>query len=565
MDNRQKLEMGAGKDYVIGVDFGTASVRAIVADAANGEEKSSAVFVYPRFQKGLYCSATKNQFRQHPLDYVEGLEQSITNALGQCSKEIQESIRAISVDTTGSTPVAVDESGTPLALHTEFMENPNAMFFLWKDHTAIAEAEEINAHTKKSDTNYLKYVGGIYSSEWFWAKLLYMLREDTKVAEACYSWVEHCDWIPFLLTGGQHADDIKRGVCAAGHKGLWSDEWGGLPPDEFFSSLDPSLQGFVNRLYTKTYTADMPAGNLSAEWARKLGLSTKVRVGVGAIDAHVGAIGGQIAPHFMSKVMGTSTCDMIVIPSNMLEDTLVKGICGQVQGSIIPGMVGLEAGQSAFGDVYEWFKDLLAWPIKQYLMNSGVPISENVAHTMREMELSILRDLSEAAGRLPLEMDLEWAVDWLNGRRTPDADQSLKGALFGLQLGTDAPRMFRALVEATCFGAKKIIERFREYNMEIKGIIGVGGVAKKSPYVMQMMSDILEMPIQVHKSEQTGAAGAAMLAATVAGIYPKVEDAMENMGQGFEQVYQPDFSRAKIYAERYFQYEALCKIVESTK
>jgi L-ribulokinase len=302
--------------YVIGVDFGTDSVRSIIVNAANGNELAAAVFNYPRWKDGLYCDAATNQFRQHPLDYIEGLESTIKTCLQQVGSEVAANIKAISVDTTGSTPVAVDETGTPLALLPAFEHNPHAMFVLWKDHTATGEAAEINAHAQKFETNYLQFVGGIYSSEWYWAKLLRILRADHQVSEAIYSWVEHCDWIPFLLSGGTDAKQLKRGVCSAGHKALWSAEYEGLPPDEFFSSLDPLLKGFTNKLFKTTYTADQSVGTLSADWALRLGLSSTVVIGVGAFDAHMGAVGGQIEAYHLSKVMGTSTCDMLVAPMN---------------------------------------------------------------------------------------------------------------------------------------------------------------------------------------------------------------------------------------------------------
>jgi len=548
--------------FVIGVDFGTDSVRSVIVNAFNGDEVASSVFQYPRWKKGLYCDPSQNRFRQHPLDYIEGLENTIRDCVNKAGKEVAANIVAISVDTTGSTPVAVDKTGTPLALLPEFENNPNAMFVLWKDHTATAEAAEINEQAKKFDINYLQYVGGIYSSEWFWAKLLRLLRVDDSVRSACYSFVEHCDWIPFLLTGGTDVYELKRGVCSAGHKALWASEYGGLPPNEFFNSIDPLLDNFTSRLVTKTYTADKPVGNLSAEWAEKLGLSTDVIVGVGAFDAHMGAVGGQIEPYYLSKVMGTSTCDMLVAPVDDIKDTLVNGICGQVPGSVIPGMLGMEAGQSAFGDTYAWFKNLLMWPLQNLLRESSLIDSETADKLIEEISGKIITRLSEEAQKLPLNENDELSVDWLNGRRTPDADQLLKAAVSGLSLGTDAPRFFKALVEGTCFGAKAIVDRFIKEGVEVKGLIGIGGVARKSPYIMQTMADVMNMPIKIHRSEQTCAIGAAMFAATAAGIYDKVEDAMNAMGPGFDKEYFPDKERAAIYAKRYLKYQELGRFIE---
>ncbi|TDO24585.1 ribulokinase [Pedobacter duraquae] len=550
-------------EYVIGVDYGTDSVRSVLVDASTGNEISSAVFLYPRWQKGLYCDPATNQFRQHPLDYTEGLIFTIKECIAKAGgSDIAAQVKGISVDTTGSSPVAVDETGTPLAMLPDFMDNPNAMFVLWKDHTAVREAAEINTHAKQFTTNYLKYVGGIYSSEWFWAKLLHVLRVDRSVQKRTTSWVEHCDWIPFLLTGGTDIKEMKRSRCAAGHKALWAEEFNGLPPESFFKTLDPLLTGFRDRLFTDTYTSDVAAGKLSTEWATELGLSTDVIVGVGAFDAHMGAVGGQIEPYYLSKVMGTSTCDILVAPNEDMEGKLIQGICGQVNGSVIPGMAGLEAGQSAFGDVYAWFKNLINWPAENLLAESSL-IDEATAHALiDEMEHKIIARLSKQASELPDEDYPELALDWLNGRRTPDANQELKGAIIGLNLGTDAPRFFRALAAATCFGAKSIVERFREQGVPVKGIIGIGGVAKKSPYIMQMMADVLEMPIRIHRFEHTCALGAAMFASVASGIHPDIESAMAVMGTTFEKEYHPQVTKRKMYRQHYQQYLGLGRYVE---
>ena len=551
MSATKKLQ--ANEAFVIGVDYGTDSVRSVIADVYDGRELASSVFYYPRWKEGKFCNAALNQFRQHPLDYVEGLETTIKNCIQTVGSEAAKKVKAISIDTTGSTPVAVDETGTPLAMRKEFAENPNAMFVLWKDHTSTKEAAEINEHAEQYGKDYLQFVGGIYSSEWFWAKLLHVLREDESVRKTMHSWVEHCDWIPFLLTGGNKASDIKRGVCSAGHKALWASDFGGLPPDDFFTSLDPLLKGFTKKLFTDTFTADKAAGTISAQWAKTLGLPQDVIIGIGAFDAHMGAVGGQIEPYHLSKVMGTSTCDMLVAPTAEVNDILVKGICGQVPGSIIPSMMGMEAGQSAFGDVYAWFGNLLAWPLK-YLNDE-----KQKTAIMGKM----ISDLSLAAANLPLNDNDELAIDWLNGRRTPDANQVLKGAILNLDLGSDAPAIFKALVEATCFGAKMIVDRFIQQGIPIKGLIGLGGVAKKSPYIMQVMADVMNMPIRIHRSEQTCAMGAAMFAATAAGLYDKVEDAMQSMGQGFDAEYHPRPENIAHYQRRYQQYMQAGDFIET--
>ncbi|MDR9407745.1 MAG: ribulokinase [Balneolaceae bacterium] len=545
--------------YVIGVDFGTDSVRSVLINTS-GEYIGDAVHYYSRWKEGLFCDASANQFRQHPLDYLEGLTETITRVLDEAGDEIRKNVVAISADTTGSTPVAVNKQGTPLALTEGFEENPNAMFILWKDHTAIKEATEINELAANWETDYTKYVGGIYSSEWFWAKILHTLRVDEKVRKNAWSWVEHCDWIPFELTGGDDIAKMKRSRCAAGHKAMWHEEFDGLPGQDFLSELDPLLDGIRDRMFQETYTSDHPAGTLSKEWAKKLRLSEQVVVGVGAFDAHMGAVGGEIEPYYLSKVMGTSTCDMLIAPHEEIEGKLIKGICGQVDGSVVPGMMGLEAGQSAFGDVYAWFKEILLWPVQ----NSKVIDDETRRKLLSELNDSLIQELEKAASK-NLSIDDEkylTALDWLNGRRTPDANQNLTSAIEGMNLGTTAPDMYRALVESTCFGAKAIVDRFIDEGIPIKGIIGMGGVAKKSPYVMQMMSDVLNMPIRIVKSNQAVALGAAMFAATAAGVFPKVEEAVEAMGAGFEKRYEPEPERVNHYRKKYESYRSLANTVE---
>jgi L-ribulokinase len=555
--------MGRKKEsWVIGIDFGTDSVRTIIADAFSGEETASSHFFYPRWEAGMYCNPSENQFRQHPLDYLEGLESGILSCLRQVSAEVRENIRGIGIDTTGSTPVAVDKTGTPLSLLPAFAENPHAMFVLWKDHTAVQEAAEINRHAAKFPENYLQYVGGIYSSEWYWAKLLHILRADTAVRSACYGWVEHCDWIPFVLTGQTDIHRIKRGVCSAGHKALWSASFGGFPPEKFFSSLDPLLSGFVSGMNAGVYTADQPAGTLSAKWSEKLGLSQNVVVAVGAFDAHMGAVGGQIEPYFLSKVMGTSTCDMLVAPVADMKGRLVKGICGQVEGSVIPGMIGMEAGQSAFGDAYAWFKNVLSWPLllHQRLLSESAdpPPGDVIEQTIQ----GLIPHLSREAEKIMVTENSAIALDWFNGRRTPDANQQLKGMIGGINLATDAPEMFRAVAESTCFGAKAIVERFLSEGIPVKGLIGLGGVAKKSPFIMQMLSDITGMHIRIHRSGQTCALGAAMFAATACGLHLRVEEAMEKMGTGFEKTYSPDKQKRDVYESRFRKYKETGSVIE---
>jgi L-ribulokinase len=550
--------------YVIGIDYGTDSVRSILVNAANGKEIADSVFYYPRWKQGKYCSPAENKFRQHPLDYIEGLEFAIKELLSKSGTDIANNIVSMSVDTTGSTPVAVNKQGVPLSLTPGFEENPDAMFVLWKDHTSVREAEEINRIAKNwGGTDYTMYEGGVYSSEWFWAKILHVLRTDKKVREAAYSWVEHCDWIPALLTGITSVNKIKRSRCAAGHKAMWHEKWGGLPSEDFLVSIDPLLSGLREKLYTDTYTVDEPAGKITGEWAKKLGLPEDVTIGVGAFDAHLGAVGGEIKPYYMCKIVGTSTCDILTAPKEDVGDNLVQGICGQVDGSVLPGMIGLEAGQSAFGDVYAWFKELLLWPVENILKKSRK--LDNIAKNelIRNITDELIPVLSDEAKKLPIDESGVIALDWLNGRRTPDANQNLKGAISNLSLGSDAPRVFKALVEATAFGSKAIVERFIEQGVRIDGIIALGGVAKKSDFVMQVLADVMNKPLLVATSEQACALGSAMAASVAGRIYQTFDLAKEKMGNGFEKEYHPNPENAEKYQEIYSKYIKLGKFVEN--
>jgi L-ribulokinase len=554
------------KKYVIGIDYGTDSVRSVVVDAENGKIAGSSVFEYPRWKKGLFCDSSINQFRQHPLDYIEGLEGSVKGAIAGLSQEIVKAIAGITVDTTGSTPVAVDKNGTPLSLKKEFENDPDAMFVLWKDHTALKEAAEINELSKKwGGVDFTKFEGGIYSSEWFWAKVLHVLRHSNSVRDNAWSWVEHCDWIPGLLCGNTDPALLKRSRCAAGHKAMWHDDFNGLPDEKFLSKLDPLLTGLRQKLFTKTYTSDTVVGNLSQEWAEKLGLSTEVRVGVGTFDAHTGAVGGEIGLYQLVKVMGTSTCDMIVAPFSEVGDKLVAGICGQVDGSIIPGMLGLEAGQSAFGDIYAWFSNTLMWPVKNIIAEMPWLDEKSKNRILEETSDKLISELSKAAESISPDESSIIALDWMNGRRTPDANQELKGVIAGLSLGSDAPRIFRALVEATAFGSKMINKRFNSEGIRIDGVIAIGGVAKKNSFVMQIVTDILNVPIKVAASDQTCALGAAMTAAVVAGVYKNIPDAQKAMGTGFEKEYRPDPVRAKKYETLFKKYKELGAFIEKSR
>ncbi|GAA4160500.1 ribulokinase [Chryseobacterium ginsenosidimutans] len=551
------------KKYVIGLDYGTDSVRAVLIDTENGAELATSVSYYQRWKEGKFCQPEQNQFRQHPLDHIEGLEKTISDIVKE-SGVAPESIVSICIDTTGSSPLPVNKEGIALALTPGFEQNPNAMMVLWKDHTSISEAEEINHLARNwGGEDYTKFEGGIYSSEWFWAKILHINRVDENVKNGAYSWMEHCDYITFLLSDHQDLATFKRSRCAAGHKAMWHELWDGLPSKDFLGQLDPSLAELRDRLYDKTYTSDEVAGNLNQEWAAKLGLTTNTVIAVGTFDAHSGAVGAKVEENTLIRIMGTSTCDIMVAPNEIIGDKTVKGICGQVDGSVIPGLMGLEAGQSAFGDLLAWYKDILTWPVHNILMNSNI-IDDNQKQLLKEeIENNLIRNLTLEAEKIPLSEAVPIALDWVNGRRTPDANQELKAAISNLSLGTKAPHIFKALVNAICFGSKKIVDRFEEEGVKIEKVIGIGGVARKSPFIMQTLANVLNMPIVVAASDQAPALGAAIYAAVAAGIYPNVQDASQKMGSGFEAEYFPQTEHVEKYTELMSQYQILADFTEN--
>ncbi|MDR1970788.1 MAG: ribulokinase [Treponema sp.] len=545
-------------DYVLGLDFGTDSCRALIVDAQTGEEAAVSVADYPRWARGLYCDAGANRFRQHPLDYLETLEQAVRGAVSGAGPAISARIRGIGIDTTGSTTCAVDGRGVPLSLKPEFAENPSAMFVLWKDHSAIAEAELIDRAAKSGKhPDYTKFSGGRYSSEWFWARALRVLNEDPSMAAA--SFLEHCEWMPALLAGIGNLGEIKRSRCTMGHKGLWHREFGGYPPRSFFEAIDPRLGPIHRSLGTENYPSDTEAGRLCGEWAERLGLPPLIPITVGAIDAHFGAVGGGVRPGRMVMVVGTSTCEMIVGPRPEGPEKPVRGICGQVDGSIVPNMIGYEAGQSAFGDVYAWFRNLLLWPLEKLLPAAEAgDLSPRVKDQLKqELAKKLLPAIEGEAERLDPSESAPLALDWFNGRRTPDVNALVKGAITGLSLGTDAVKLYRALVEATAFGARAVVERFREEGIAVEGIYAVGGVARKSSLVMQVLADVLGMPVAVRKSDQAVALGAAMFAAVTAGLYPHIPAAQEALCPAVEKTYSPRPEPHKTYNALYARYRTL--------
>ncbi|ESL09550.1 L-ribulokinase [Trypanosoma rangeli SC58] len=549
--------MNSQERFVIGFDFGSDSARAVLVRASDGKEVAVAVEPYHRWSEGKYCDPPRSQYRQHPLDYIEALEIIVCQVLDQGPPGVRDHVVGMAFTTTGSTPCFVDEKGVPLALQDAFSENPNAMFILWKDHTSVKEARDINELSKKSPVDYTMYSGGIYSSEWFWSKALHVLHHDDLVREKGYALLELCEWLPALVTGISSYAQVARSRCACGHKAMWNEEWGGFPPCEFFTQLHPALGAIRSRMAFDTFTAEKAVGHLSPEWAKRLGLKETVVVAGGAIDCHMGAVGAGIGEYTFVRVMGTSTCDVMVSSREDINHRRINGICGQVDGSVLPGMIGLEAGQSAYGDVFAWFVSLLSFPLKTVIQNSTL-ISERVkTQIWKEYKHDIFCTLNKKAGEIQPGVGNVIAVDWLNGRRTPDANLFLKGTISGLTLGTDAPGIFRALVEATAYGSRAIVERFKEEGVRIDRVIAVGGIAKKSPLVMQVLSDVLNVPIRVCRTGQVCALGAAMFAATAAGLYDSIEAAQKTMSSGFSTEYKPCPEKAVIYNILYESYKRL--------
>lgn len=515
------------KRYVLGVDFGTDSVRALIVDAKNGMSAGEAVAEYPRWKQGLYCNAAIRQFRQHPLDYIEAFTACVRRACAAAGSRIALQIAAISVDTTGSTPCPVNEEGTPLALLPEFAENPDAMFHLWKDHTAVAEAEEITRAFSACQPDYTAYMGP-YSSEWFWAKILHTFRKSPKVRRHAAAWVEHCDWMANLLAGTTGPTEQYRCACAAGHKAYWHSSWGGLPSAGCLARLDEYLVRVRESFHSAPKPCTHRVGVITPEWAGRLGLPEDVVISGGSFDAHAGAVGAGVQRGTMVLNIGTSAVNMIVERVDALNGSGFAYLAGQAEDSIIPGYVGIETSQAAYGDTYAWLKRAMLWPVEQVVGSSDCLTEVQKTQLLREAEEKMLPMLQQAAQELPLSQE-PLSLDWYNGRRYPHNRDSASSAMTGLTLSTTPPQMYAALVEATAFGQKRIISELIEKGVNIQRIIAVGGIAQKSEYVMQELSDVLQFPIDVSPVAQACAYGAAIYASVAAGFYGSIEDAQRNI------------------------------------
>jgi L-ribulokinase len=464
------------KKYAIGLDFGTNSCRSLIVDLSNGNELASYVFSYPSGHAGILIDPNEpNLARQNPQDYIKAIKETIIKSILEAREKFSdfdaENIIGIGIDTTGSSPMPVNSEGTPLCFLPEFKNNLNAMVWLWKDHTGHSEAAQITELAKKIRPEYLSKIGGTYSSEWFWSKVLHCYNTDPDVFNAAESFVEICDWIPAILTGETRPDKIKRSICAAGHKAMYNDNWGGLPDKEFLSALSPALADLRDKLYDKAFPSDQLAGKLSKTWAQDLGLKPGTAIAIGAFDAHMGAVGAGVKPGTLVKILGTSTCDIMVSPhETKLSD--IPGVCGIVDGSVMPDYFGIEAGQSAVGDIFLWF------------VNNLVP--EKYGKTVDEK----FENLTIEAEKQKVGEHGLLALDWNNGNRTILVDVRLSGLLLGQTLHTKPHEIYRALIEATAFGALTIINRIEEYGVQVKEIVNCGGLASKSPFLMQIYADI---------------------------------------------------------------------------
>ena len=543
--------------FTIGLDYGTNSVRALIVNVASGAEVAAAVWTYAHGTQGVILARDPNLARQHPADYIKGAEITIKQALTTAKKNVKgfnaRQIIGIGVDTTGSTPLPVDANGQPLAFSKKFANNPAAMAWLWKDHTGVAEAAEITALAKKMRPQYLAKCGGIYSSEWFWSKILKCLRVAPEVFNAAHSWVELADYVPSALTGTEHPDKFIAGVCAAGHKAMWNKKWRGYPDEAFLSKLHPKLAKLRARLTTRVHSIDRAVGGLTAAWAKKTGLTVGIPVAVGAFDAHLGAVGSGVAPGTLVKIIGTSTCD-IAIAANTRKLADVPGLCGIVDGSVLPGYFGLEAGQSAVGDLFNWLVNYIqpGAPTTVSASSKNLSTSRDGARRSATHE-----DLTAGALKLqPGESGL-LALDWNNGNRTILVDQRLTGLLVGQTLYTTPAEIYRALVEATAFGALTIINHFEEYGVKISSVVNCGGIADKSALTMQIYADVTGRPMKVSRSAQTCALGSAIAAAVVAGTHKDYATAQKKMTGLKPNVYKPNPKAHAVYKELYALYKQL--------
>ena len=527
--------------FTLGIDYGTNSVRAVVVDCANGATAGTCVFPYPSGDHGVLLDPRNPHLaRQNPADYLAGLRAAVHGALADAEGRpgfSSDRVIGIGVDTTGSTPLPIDARAQPLALGARWSQNLAAHAWLWKDHTSASEAALITEAARRQAPEYLAPIGGTYSSEWWWSKIWHCLNVAPDVFDAAASWVELADYVPAVLAGANDPRAIVRGVCAAGHKAMYSDTWGGLPSKAFLARLDPKLADLRDRLYEKAFPPGRPAGTLSRTWAGTLGLREGVPIAMGGFDAHYGAVGSGVRTGTLVKIIGTSTCDCAIAPvANRIRD--IPGICGIVNGSIVPDYFGIEAGQSAVGDILNWWVERVC--------QGGTALHA---------------ELSRDAARLRAGESGLVALDWNNGNRTILVDTRLTGLILGQTLHTSRAEIYRALIEGTAYGARAIIERMQEYGVGIDRVVCCGGIAEKNDLFMQIYADVIGQPMLIAGSPQTPALGAAVSAAVTAGArgggYDKWDDAQDRMTTLKEKRFTPDAAAHAVYDELYGIYREL--------
>ena len=539
------------KTILAGVDFGTDSVRVLLCDSGSGEEISSSAVSYPRWNSKLYCDPERSRYRQHALDYMESFTDAFRKALAGAYPGAGKDLSAIAVDTTGSTPCPVDKSGVPLCLREEFNENPHAMFHLWKDHTSVREAAEINRVFRSGKTDFTRYQG-VYSSEWFWAKILHTIRCSPEIREAAYTWMEHCDWMAGHLLGLSSAEDFSRGSCPAGHKALWHSCFGGLPDKEILESLDPYLALVSDRYAETTTPAGTALGTICSSWSETLGINPEATIAMGSFDAHAGAVGAGIAAQTMIKVMGTSSVDLVIEEPGVLEGRDLREICGQAEDSIVPGFVGMEMGQPAFGDAYSWVRELALWPLRHQQIPAEILSEKDVKALTAYMEKEAIRLMEESAEKyLPSR---ELALDWFNGRRYPSLNESVRSVFTNISLGTELSALYCAVVKGTVFGSRRIFESLVSQGVKIERIIAVGGIAEKSPFVMQMMADVLKRPLYLCRDSQVCARGAVIYACVGSGRFRNIPEAQNLLCRQDDNPYFPNAMRGDMYDRQYRDY-----------
>ena len=537
--------------YVIGLDFGTDSVRAIVVDPADGRILSRGSAVFPRFQKGLYCDATKRQFRQHPLDHLEAMEAAVKAALAPLSEEDRKKIGAIGTDTTGATVAPVDAEGTPLVLLPEFAEDPEAMFHLWKDHVSSAEGKELNDALRHAKVDYLRYQGD-YMGEWTYAKVLRVVRERPDICEKAASFVELSDWIPAVLCGNTAPETIYHSINISAHKMLYHPALGGYPDSETMDALHPGLGKFIRSMHAPE-PATKQVGLLTEEWRMRFGLEGPVLVSGSSLDASAGAVGSGVRPGVLVKVLGTSGCDLSVAPEEEVKDLDLSKVTALAKDSILPGYYALESGQAAFGDLFDWVRRLLLW-------TTGLEGTSSQEY--RQMKDALLPRLEEEAAKRPLTKDTPVMLDWLNGRRYP-VDDALAAGAADLRIGHDAVDLYRAVALGAIFGSRAILDGYAKNGIYFDQVIACGGIPARSPYLMQLLADSFQKPVMVEGSGESCALGASMYAAVAAGIYPDLLSAQDHMCAPFRAVYTPDPTKKEVLDALYEKYQRLGKFQEA--